>query len=67
MDTAAVEYAEALEIASRHPEHRAFRLGLIRRYEDVLKALHRNLEVAALNVEAQILSSTSGGTRGKSF
>lgn len=55
MDTAAEDYSQALEIARCHPEHRAFRVGLIQRYQDVLKSLHRKREVAALDLELRSL------------
>jgi tetratricopeptide (TPR) repeat protein len=57
LKAAAADYAQALSIARQHPDYQKIELGLIQRYREVLKALHRNDEVVALNAEARLISN----------
>jgi tetratricopeptide (TPR) repeat protein len=57
LNAAALYYAEAVKIARHHPDYQRMQLSLIQRYQEVLKALHRNHEAGELNAEARVISN----------
>jgi tetratricopeptide (TPR) repeat protein len=57
LNAAAENYRRALQIVRSHPDNQRIELTLIQRYRDVLKALHRNQEIAALKTEAGLISN----------